>query len=141
MKRTSAFIAAATILFGCVTASCSKGPSASSVTQGTTTGAGMVIGFRSEADPLKSGDNPIEVTVAKDGAPVSDADVTAAFSMAAMPSMNMPEMHSSATLQPAGDGRYRGIGQLSMSGTWNVRVTVARNGHELGTKTLSIVAK
>jgi hypothetical protein len=81
------------------------------------------------------------VTVTKDGAPVSDAAVTAVFSMPPMPSMNMPEMRSTATLAPHGDGRYRGTGQLSMAGTWNVRVTVTRDSKELGTKSLSIVAK
>ena len=81
------------------------------------------------------------VTVVKDGAPVSDAAVTAVFSMPAMPSMNMPEMRSTATLRPDGDGRYRGTGQLSMTGTWNVRVIVTRDSKELGSKSLSIVAK
>ena len=111
------------------------------VTEGSTTGAGMEIGVAIASDRPRSGDNPIDVTVRKDGAPVNDASVTAVFSMPAMPSMNMPEMRSSASLQLAGDGRYRGIGQLSMAGTWNVRVTVTQGGRELGTKNLSIVAK
>ena len=61
--------------------------------------------------------------------------------MPAMPSMNMPEMRSTATLAPAGDGRYRGTGHLSMAGTWNVMVTVTRAGEELGTNRLSIVVR
>jgi len=101
----------------------------------------MEIGFRSESAPLSSGENTFVVTVTKDGTPVTDAAVTAVFSMPAMPSMNMPEMRSTATLTPDGDGRYRGPGHLSMAGTWNVRVTVTRDSKELGTKNLSIVAK
>jgi hypothetical protein len=101
----------------------------------------MEIGFRSEADPPTAGNNAFEVTVSKDGSPISDAKVDAVFSMPAMPAMNMPAMRTSATLTPAGGGRYRGTGQLSMAGTWSVQVTVARNGQELGTKSLSIVAK
>jgi hypothetical protein len=122
-------------------AGCSKQEAGSPAVQGTTTGAGMEIGFSSETDPPTSGDNVFEVAVRKDGAPVDDATVTAVFSMPAMPSMNMPAMRSSAALQPAGGGRYRGPGQLSMAGTWNVVVTVSRGGQELGTKRLSIVTK
>jgi hypothetical protein len=38
-------------------------------------------------------------------------------------------------------GRYRGNGQLSMSGTWNVAVTASREGQPIGRRTFSIVAK
>ncbi len=133
--------AAMGLLLACLAASCSNEAPGAGVTQGTTTGAGMEIQFRSEAEPPTSGDNTFEVIVAKDGVRVSDAQVNAALSMPAMPSMNMPEMHTSAKLEPAGDGRYRGTARLSMAGTWNVRVTVTLNGQDLGTKTLSIVAK
>jgi nitrogen fixation protein FixH len=120
-------------------AGCSA-PSEQVATGGTTTGSGMQISFRSEAPP-SSGTNTFEVTVMKDGKPVDNATVTTVFSMPAMPSMNMPEMHSDVTLTPAGGGRYRGTGELSMSGTWNVRVTVTQDGQELGTSSLSLVAK
>jgi hypothetical protein len=136
MKR-----AAIGLLLACLAAGCSNNAPGSSVTHGTTTGAGMEIQFRSEADPPASGDNTFEVIVAKEGSRISDADVNAAFSMPAMPSMNMPEMHATAKLESVGDGKYRGMGRLSMAGTWNVRITVMRNGQELGSKTLSIVAK
>lgn len=130
------------LCFGLLFAACSGGGgSTTPAAQGTTTGAGMEIEFRSESDPPKSGDNGFEVMVKKDGAAVSDAKVTAVFSMPAMPSMNMPAMRSDADLAHEGEGRYRGTGQLSMAGTWNVLVTVSRGGEELGTKTLSIVAK
>ena len=89
MKR-----AAMGLLLACLAAGCSNNAPGTSVTQGTTTGAGMEIQFRSEADPPASGDNTFEVIVAKDGVRVDDAQVNAAFSMPAMPSMNMPEMHS-----------------------------------------------
>jgi len=122
-------------------AGCSKERAETVATGGSTTGAGMEIEVAIEPNPPSPGDNTIGVTVKKDGAPVTDANVTTVFSMPAMPAMNMPEMRSSATLQPAGEGRYRGVGRLSMAGTWNVRVTVTRNGQELGTKNVSIVAK
>jgi hypothetical protein len=126
---------------GLLLTACSDSSSTAPAIQGTTTGAGMEIDFRSESDPPKSGENVFEVAVKKDGAPVSDASVTAVFSMPAMPSMNMPAMQSDASLAHEGEGRYKGTGQLSMAGTWNVLVKVSRGGEELGTKTLSIVAK
>ena len=122
------------------TVGCSNHQDDAAVGEGTTTGAGMDIGFTSTVPP-KSGDNTFDVVVRKDGVAVEDATVTAVFSMAAMPSMNMPEMRSAATLPSAGGGHYRGTGQLSMAGTWNVRVRVTRDGQELGSKSLSIVAK
>lgn len=103
---------------------------------------GVSMGFTSTPDPMTAGDNLIEMTVRQaDGSPVTDGTVTAVFSMPAMPSMNMPAMRSDATLAHVGDGRYRGVGQLSMGGTWNVVVTVTRAGERLATKKFSIVAK
>jgi hypothetical protein len=98
--------------------------------------------FQSRPDPPRSGDNAIEVTVkGADGAPVTDATVTTVFSMPAMPSMNMPAMRTTTTLTHDAAGRYRGTGQLSMAGTWNVIVTVLRGTKELGRKSFSIVAR
>ena len=122
-------------------AACSKHETSTSNTAGTTTGTGMSIDFKTESEPPTSGDNAVEVMVMKDGKPVTDATVTAVFSMPAMPSMNMPEMKSTATLEPKGDGRYAGVGQMSMAGTWNVLVRVTRGSEELGTHSLSVVAK
>ncbi len=61
--------------------------------------------------------------------------------MPAMPSMNMPAMRSEAALSPQGSGVYRGNGQLGMSGTWNVDVSVSRNGQDVGTAKFSVIAK
>ena len=105
-------------------------------------GQGVNIRFHSEPDPPQSGSNTIEVSVKQpDGVPVTDATVTAVFSMPAMPSMNMPAMRSDAPLTHVGDGNYRGTGELSMGGTWNVNVTVSRGTETLGTSRFSIVAK
>lgn len=109
---------------------------------GDTETGGVSIGFTTTPDPPRSGDNAIEMTIRRaDGSPLTDAAVTAVFSMPAMPSMNMPAMRSDATLAHVGGGTYRGVGQLSMGGTWNVVVTVTRAGDRLATKKFSIVAK
>lgn len=127
---------------GCTRA---EAPPASETTQGagsTPAGQGVVIEFQSEPDPPASGDNTFEVVVTQpDGSPVTDATVEAVFSMPAMPSMNMPAMRSTAALPHQGSGRYRGTGQLSMGGTWNVIVTATRGGQEVGARRFSIVVK
>ena len=102
---------------------------------------GVSVQFASEPNPPVSGNNEIDVTVMEHGKPVTDATVEAVFSMPAMPSMNMPAMRSAAPLAHAGDGRYRGTGELSMAGTWTVTVTASRSGQEIGRTSLSIVAK
>jgi nitrogen fixation protein FixH len=110
--------------------------------QTVTSAEGFNIRYQSRPDPPESGSNTIEVSVTdRNGAPVTDATVTAVFSMPAMPAMNMPAMRSDAPLTHAGNGTYRGTGQLSMGGTWTVNVTVSRGADTLGTSRFSIVAK
>jgi Cu(I)/Ag(I) efflux system membrane fusion protein/cobalt-zinc-cadmium efflux system membrane fusion protein len=100
------------------------------------------ISFRSQPDPPRSGENQFEVSLkTADGKAVTDAQVTVAFFMAAMPSMNMPAMRNDAKLTHAGGGVYRGTGQVLMAGRWDVTVTVTRGGQRLGAKQLSIVAR
>lgn len=119
-----------------------QGPGSTPATQTAPAGQGLVIAFQSEPDPPASGDNTFEVVVTQpDGSPVTDASVEAVFSMPAMPAMNMPAMRSTAALAHQGAGRYRGTGQLSMSGTWNVIVTASRGAEELGRRNLSVIAK
>jgi nitrogen fixation protein FixH len=76
-----------------------------------------------------------------DGTPVTEATVTAVFSMPPMPAMNMPAMRSDAAFTHVGNGTYRGTGQLSMSGTWNVEVSVARGTEPPDSARFSIVAE
>ena len=131
------------VLFAVLASSCGGTQSASSSSSVQTGKAGdMTVTFLSAPDPPKSGDNSFLVTVKQpDGTPVTDGQVKAVFSMPAMPSMNMPAMRSEAALSPQGSGVYRGNGQLSMSGTWNVEISVSRNGQDVGTAKFSVVAK
>ncbi len=73
--------------------------------------------------------------------PVVDADVSLELFMAAMPSMNMPEMRTAVPLTHAGDGRYRGTASVAMGGAWDANVMVMRGGQHLGDRTITIVAK
>jgi len=119
----------------------SEGQVRPSVPAATST-EGVTIDFSSEPDPPKSGDNTIEVTVQQpNGAAITDAVVTVVFTMPAMPAMNMPAMRTEAKLTHVEGGRYQGMGQLSMAGTWNVTVTATRDGEPIGRRTFSVVAK
>ena len=115
---------------------------ASAAEPATQPSAKLSIGFRNIPDPPRSGSNSVEVTLKNaDGTAVSDAQVTVVYFMPAMPAMSMPAMKTSLTLQPAGQGLYRGKGSLVMGGTWNVTITAARGGTPLGSRKLSIIAK
>lgn len=107
-------------------------------------GAGdrLDITFRSDPDPPRTGTSSFEVTVRDAaGQPVTDADVSVTLFMAAMPSMNMPAMRTQAVLPAAGEGMYRGPGQVIMGGRWDVTVNVSKGGERLGARQLSIVAR
>ena len=115
---------------------CSKDASTPAVDAGN----GLTISFRTLADPTQ-GDNEVEAIVKQNGQPVTDATVAVTFRMPAMPTMNMPEMHSNTPLTHDSDGRYVGTGQLEMTGTWNVSVTVTRGDTQLGSSRFTVVAK
>ena len=98
------------------------------------------IMLMTKPSPPKMGENTIEVMV-KDpaGKPITDAEVTATFLMAA--TKNMPEMKNNVTLKHTKDGTYVGTGNVMMAGMWDVTVTVKRAGKELGNKKFPITAK
>ncbi len=65
--------------------------------------------------PLTTGDNKIAVTVTRDGKPVTDIKMKIKLFMPEMP--GMPYMEYKTKLRPE-NGRYTGMINLSMSGTW-----------------------
>jgi hypothetical protein len=105
-------------------------------------GATVEITFRPLSDALAAGDNTFEVTVKdQQGHPVSDADVSVALSMPAMPTMNMPAMRNETRLPSVGGGVYRGAGQVMMAGRWDATVTVIRSGRRVGSRQFAVVAR
>ena len=124
---------AAVTLFG---TACGQAPSST----GADAGNGLTISFKTIDEPAQ-GANKVEALVRQDGKPVTDATVAVTFRMPAMPNMNMPEMHSTTPLTHESNGRYVGTGQLEMAGTWNVTVTVARGGAQVGSSRFSLQAK
>lgn len=100
------------------------------------------IALRTQPNPARSGDNGFEVVVKdRTGQPIADADVSLAFYMPAMPSMNMPEMRKTVRLTSSGNGVYHGTGSLGMAGRWDVTVSVAQDGKTVGTKQLTVATR
>ncbi len=112
------------------------------VAEGAASGERLDITFRPQPDPPRTGDIMLEVSV-KDasGQPISDADVSVIFFMAAMPTMNMPAMRNEATLPSVSGGVYRGPGQVMMAGRWDVTVNVSKDGQRLGSGQFAVVAR
>ena len=100
------------------------------------------ISFRTEPDPPRFGENQFEVSVRDAaGQPIADAEVVVTFFMPAMPTMNMPAMRSQAKLPAAGNGVYRGRGEVLMGGRWDVTIQVSRGGRQIGSRQLTVVTK
>ena len=147
MTRTNvaigAVIAAVAISVGCGNGNeqpaSESAPAAASPAGSAQTGADITL--RTTPEPVRMGENTFEVMVMQDGKPVTDATVSTEFYMAAMPSMNMPEMRTKTDLTHVGNGMYRGNGQVSMAGNWDVTVMVMRGGQEIGSKKVTLTAK
>ena len=103
-------------------------------------GSGLDIRLNNPAEP-RTGENTFEVMVMQDSQPVTDADVSVQLYMAAMPSMNMPEMKNTIPLKHEGNGQYRGTGNVMMGGAWDATVMVMRGNQELGSRKITIVAQ
>ena len=141
--------AIAAVIVGLAAAGCGRSEQANQAPPAATTapppsGAAAQpaeITFKSDPDPVKTGANAFEVMVMQGGQPVNDATVSAEFYMPAMPQMKMPEMRMKTDLTPAGNGMYRGQGQVAMAGNWEVTVMAMRGGQELATKKLTVTPK
>ena len=152
MKRLSVALGVA-VLGGVLAAGCGGGeqntgtsnmpmpaPAAQAPAAAPATG-NVEVTLTTQPDPPKMGETTFEAMVMQGGQPVMDADVSVELFMAAMPSMNMPEMKNSVALKHEGNGRYRGTGSVMMAGSWDATVSVRRGGQELGMHKVAIVAK
>lgn len=91
--------------------------------------------------PAQKGSNTVRVKLTSlEGKPISGAEVTATFFMAAMPSMNMPEMKTIIKSMDKGAGMYEGEGDLGSGGIWEVTVIAKQNGQTIATKKLTVKA-
>jgi len=101
----------------------------------------IAIDLITEPSPPQKGSNTVRVKLAQpDSKAVTGAQVSVTFFMAAMPAMGMSAMQAVATLADKGNGMYEAPLQLQTGGTWQVTITVQRNGETIGTKQLSLNA-
>jgi Cu(I)/Ag(I) efflux system membrane fusion protein/cobalt-zinc-cadmium efflux system membrane fusion protein len=137
-------MAATTTLFGAACGGASEQNTSGNATPAATpsaSGQNVEVTLTSQPDPPTTGENTFEVMVMSGGQPVTDADVSVEFFMAAMPAMKMPEMRNTVPLKHEGDGRYRGAGNVMMAGNWDATVRVTRNGQDIGSQKFPITAK
>jgi Cu(I)/Ag(I) efflux system membrane fusion protein/cobalt-zinc-cadmium efflux system membrane fusion protein len=103
--------------------------------------AKVSIDFTTDPNPAQKGKNVFHVKLTRpDGTPTTGAEVTVTFYMAAMPAMGMAAMNTTAKLTEKGNGLYEGYGSLGSGGTWQVTITVQKDGQTLGTKQLRVNA-
>jgi Cu(I)/Ag(I) efflux system membrane fusion protein/cobalt-zinc-cadmium efflux system membrane fusion protein len=104
--------------------------------------AQITIDYSSTPSPPHVGSNVFRAKLTgADGAPVTGAQVTVTFFMAAMPAMGMAAMRTVVTLNEKGGGLYEGPGQVQMGGTWQVTVLATKNGQTLAQKQLDVSAE
>jgi RND family efflux transporter MFP subunit len=95
----------------------------------------------SQPEPPRKGRNVfrVKITDAK-GAPVTGAQVSVNFFMAAMPAMGMAAMRTDVKCTDKGNGLYEGPGQLASGGTWQVTITATKDGQTIANKQFSVNA-
>lgn len=95
----------------------------------------------SQPEPPRKGSNVFRVKLTDTkGAPVSGAQVSVNFFMAAMPAMGMAAMHTDVKCSDKGNGLYEGSGQLASGGTWQVTITAQKDGQTIASKQFSVNA-
>jgi RND family efflux transporter MFP subunit len=99
------------------------------------------IDFTTDPNPPNKGTNTFRVHITGAGnAPIAGADVTVTFFMAAMPAMGMAAINTTTKLNDKGNGLYEGSGSLGSGGTWQVTISVQKNGQVIATRQLRVNA-
>jgi RND family efflux transporter MFP subunit len=99
------------------------------------------IDFTTDPNPPQKGSNVFRVKLTSaDGTPTTGADVTVASYMADMPAMRMGAMNTTTKLLDKGNGMYEGSGSLGSGGTFQVSISVQKNGQVIATKQLRVNA-
>jgi Cu(I)/Ag(I) efflux system membrane fusion protein/cobalt-zinc-cadmium efflux system membrane fusion protein len=99
------------------------------------------VELTTDPDPPHKGSNTIRVKLTgQDGKPITGANVTVTFFMAAMPAMGMAAMKTVIDASDKGSGMYEGKGDLGSGGTWQVTVRAQQNGQTIANKQLRLNA-
>ncbi len=94
-----------------------------------------------EPTPPRKGSNLVRVKLTDEkGSPLTGAQVTTTFFMAAMPAMGMAAMRVPVTLSDKGNGVYEGKGALESGGTWQVTIVAKKGEQVVASKQLSVNA-
>jgi Cu(I)/Ag(I) efflux system membrane fusion protein/cobalt-zinc-cadmium efflux system membrane fusion protein len=102
---------------------------------------GVKIKTTTEPGPPIRGHNLVHVSLRDAGGkPVTGAQVSVSFYMAAMPAMGMAAMHAAGGAREQGDGVYLAPIDLASGGTWQVTISAAKGGRTLGTRQLNVSA-
>jgi RND family efflux transporter MFP subunit len=105
------------------------------------TPAKVNIDFTTDPNPPQKGGNLFRVKLTDaGGAPTTGAEVTVTFYMAAMQAMGMAAMNTTARFTEKGNGMYEASGSLGSGGTWQVTLSVQKNGQVIATKQLRVNA-
>lgn len=97
------------------------------------------IDFTTDPNPPHKGSNVFHVKATDaHGSPVTGATVTVTFFMPAMPAMGMAAMNTTTRLIEQSGGMYQGNGNLGSGGTWQVSITVQKNGQTIASRQLSV---
>jgi len=100
------------------------------------------VELTTDPSPAQKGSNTVRVKLTDPaGKPISGAEVSVTFFMAAMPAMNMPEMKTVIKSTDKGTGMYEGKGDLGSGGMWQVTVTAKQNGQTIATRKLTVKAE
>jgi Cu(I)/Ag(I) efflux system membrane fusion protein/cobalt-zinc-cadmium efflux system membrane fusion protein len=99
------------------------------------------IEFTSDPSPLVRGHNKVIVTMRDSkGVPISGAQVTVSFYMAAMPAMGMAAIRVQGTAVDQGKGTYSASIELPSGGTWSLTITTSKGGRPLATRQMDVSA-
>jgi len=91
--------------------------------------------------PPQKGTNTVRVKLTdQSGKPLTGAQVTVTFFMAAMPAMGMAAMKTVVQTSDKGGGTYEGSASLGSGGTWQVTITALQNGQAIANKQFTVDA-
>lgn len=111
--------------------------SAAGQPQGQSPSANAVL--TSDPNPTARGKNKLTVVVTDSSEkPVSGAQVSVTFYMAAMPAMGMAAMKAQSNLTEQGSGTYTGTIDLQSGGTWQVTVSASKGGQAIAGKQFNV---
>jgi Cu(I)/Ag(I) efflux system membrane fusion protein/cobalt-zinc-cadmium efflux system membrane fusion protein len=116
------------------------GVSAAASQPGTSMPAAAVE-MKTDPDPPARGRDRVRVTLRDaSGKPITGANVSVTFYMAAMPAMGMAAMRAQATATDQGNGVYASDIDLQSGGTWQVTIVAAKDGQTIATKQFNVTA-